>query len=392
MPGGAFAYIGGVPSVYLDYNATTPLDADVLAAMVTAFEQEYGNPSSVHGQGRRARALLDDCRERAAAIWQCKPSELIFTSGATESNNLALLGMARRLQNRGRHLVTSAIEHPAVLEPLRHLAAHEGFTLTEVMPDADGCLAVEAMAAALRPDTILVSLQAANNEIGTLQPVAEVGTLCQARGICFHTDAVQWFGKEPFNRLSDFNADLVSFSAHKIHGPKGAGLLFVRSPARPEPLVHGGSQEDERRAGTENLPAIVGLTIALERFLNPPVFNRPLLTPLVSAIEDCLAGIPETFVHGARVARLPNTVAFSAAGCDSLSLLAALDLAGFAASSGSACSVGALRPSHVLRAMGVNNSLAASLVRLSLGRETSGDQIARLSACLPAVINQVRNG
>ncbi|MCP5518313.1 MAG: cysteine desulfurase [Verrucomicrobiales bacterium] len=380
-----------MPPVYLDYNATTPVDAGVLDAMRRVLESDFGNPSSVHWHGRRARALLDDCRERVSSVLRCKPSEIVFTSGATESNNLALLGSARRLQTRGRHLVTSAIEHPAVLEALRHLAAHDGFSLTEVAPDAEGCVRIEAVETALQPDTVLVSLQAANNEIGTLQPAAAVGALCRERGICFHSDAVQWFGKEPLKGIDCFNADLVSLSGHKIHGPKGAGLLFARSPRRLNRLMHGGSQEDDLRPGTENLAAIVGLTVAVERFVDPPVFDRTALAPLVSALEGGLAQLPDVAVLGSQVPRVPNTVAFTAAGCDSLSLLAALDLAGFAASSGSACSAGALQPSHVLRAMGVNNVLAAALVRLSLGRETSAAQIDRLLACLPAVIKQVRN-
>lgn len=259
--------------IYWDYNATTPLDHQVRQAMEPYLENVWGNPSSVHAVGRRARAALDEFRYRLAGAWKCRPSEVIFTSGGTESNNLAVLGTARLRGAQGyRHLVVSPVEHHAVLHALKHLEAHEGFTLTLVPVNHHGRVSAEAVAEALRPDTALVSIMAANNETGTLQPVAEIGRLCRERGVLFHTDAVQAFGKLPFERIDQFEADLVSVCAHKFHGPKGAGALFIRSPLLPHPTQHGGAQENERRGGTENLTAVAGLVSAFETLVLNPVF------------------------------------------------------------------------------------------------------------------------
>ena len=249
-------------TIYFDYNATTPIDPAVRAAMLPFLDAIWGNPSSVHQVGRRARALLDDARDRAAICLGTKPSELIFTSGGTESNNLAVFGAARARQGRGKHLITSAIEHHAVLHGFDYLEKREGFQVTRLPVDGAGRVSVEAVKRALRPDTVLVSVMAANNEIGTIQPVGEIGALCRERGVVFHTDAVQWFGKEPFTSLAQFNADLVSVCAHKFHGPKGAGLLYIRSPLHLDPVAFGGGHENEQRAGTENLAGIAGLVAA----------------------------------------------------------------------------------------------------------------------------------
>src|SRR5882672_2319383 len=269
----------GVRTIYFDYNATTPLDPAVHDAMLPYLGDVFGNPSSVHHVGRRARALLDDARDRVAQVWKCKPSEVVFTSGGTESNNLALFGAARLLRDKGRHIITSSIEHHAVLHPCEYLRKKEGFDVTYLPVDSEGRVSLESVRAALRPDTVLVTIMAANNEIGTLQPVAEIGALCRERGILFHTDAVQWFGKEPFANIHQFNADLVSICAHKFHGPKGAGALFVRSPLLPDPVLFGGGHENERRAGTENLAAIIGFTLATEFFVRIPIFSSTLLSP-----------------------------------------------------------------------------------------------------------------
>ena len=223
-------------TVYLDYNATTPLDARVRDAMLPFLGEIYGNPSSVHHVGRRARALLDDARERAARVLGAKPSEVVFTSGGTESNNLAIFGVARLLKPKGRHLITSAIEHHAVLHCFDYLARKEGFEVTRLPVSPEGVVSADDLRKAIRPDTILVSIMAANNEIGSIQPVAELGALCRQRGVLFHTDAVQWFSKEPFASVSQFNADLVSICAHKFHGPKGAGALYIKSPLLPDPV------------------------------------------------------------------------------------------------------------------------------------------------------------
>ena len=377
--------------IYWDYNATTPLDHQVRQAMEPYLENVWGNPSSVHAVGRRARAALDEFRYRLAGAWKCRPSEVIFTSGGTESNNLAVLGTARLRGAQGyRHLVVSPVEHHAVLHALKHLEAHEGFTLTLVPVNHHGRVSAEAVAQALRPDTALVSIMAANNETGTLQPVAEIGRLCRERGVLFHTDAVQAFGKLPFERIDQFEADLVSVCAHKFHGPKGAGALFIRSPLLPHPTQHGGAQENERRGGTENLTAVAGLVSAFETLVLQPVFPTDSLRAWTERLAQTVTSLPGVERHGCPENRLPNTLAFSVEGTDSISLLANLDLEGVCASSGSACTAGSVEPSHVLRAMGVPESRAKALVRFSLGRESTEEEVARVESLLPTLIDRCR--
>jgi len=381
-----------VRTIYFDYNATTPLDPLVRAAMLPFLGEIYGNPSSVHHVGRRARSILDDARDRVAQVWGSKPSEVIFTSGGTESSNLALFGAARLLKSKGRHLITSSIEHHAVLHACDYLARREGFEITHLPVDSEGFVRVDSLRAALRPDTILVSVMAANNEIGSIQPVAELGALCRERGVLFHTDAVQWFGKEPFTGIHQFHADLVSVCSHKFHGPKGAGALFIRSPLLPDPILFGGGHEHERRAGTENLAGIIGFTEALERFVRQPVFQDAAVFAAISrllSLIDSLAGDGVT-LRGPRLRRLANTAAFTVRGADSIALLAGLDLEGVCTSSGSACSAGSLEPSHVILAMGVNPSEANSLVRLSLGRENTLDEVAQVENILPEIIRRAQ--
>ena len=377
--------------IYWDYNATTPLDHQVRQAMEPYLENVWGNPSSVHAVGRRARAALDEFRYRLAGAWKCRPSEVIFTSGGTESNNLAVLGTARLRGAQGyRHLVVSPVEHHAVLHALKHLEAHEGFTLTLVPVNHHGRVSPEAVAQALRPDTALVSIMAANNETGTLQPVAEIGRLCRERGVLFHTDAVQAFGKLPFERIDQFEADLVSVCAHKFHGPKGAGALFIRSPLLPHPTQHGGAQENERRGGTENLTAVAGLVSAFETLVLQPVFPTDSLRAWTERLARTVTSLPGVERPGCPDNRLPNTLAFSVEGTDSISLLANLDLEGVYASSGSACTAGSVEPSHVLRAMGVPESRAKALVRFSLGRESTEEEVARVESLLPTLIDRCR--
>jgi cysteine desulfurase len=380
-----------VNPIYWDYNATTPLDHQVRQAMEPYLENVWGNPSSIHAVGRRARAALDEFRYRLAGAWKCRPSEVIFTSGGTESNNLAVLGTARLRGAQGyRHLVVSPVEHHAVLHALKHLEAHEGFTLTLVPVNHHGRVSAEAVAEALRPDTALVSIMAANNETGTLQPVAEIGRLCRERGVIFHTDAVQAFGKLPFERIDQFEADLVSVCAHKFHGPKGAGALFIRSPLLPHPTQHGGAQENERRGGTENLIAVAGLVSAFETLVLQPVFPTDSLRAWTERLARTVTPLPGVERHGCPENRLPNTLAFSVEGTDSISLLANLDLEGVCASSGSACTAGSVEPSHVLRAMGVPESRAKALVRFSLGRESTEEEVARVESLLPTLIDRCR--
>jgi cysteine desulfurase len=379
-----------MPTVYFDYNATTPLDLQVREAMVPFLGEIWGNPSSVHQIGRRARALLDDARDRAARVFGCKPSEIIFTSGGTESVNLAIFGAARLLKPKGRHIVTTSIEHHAVLHSCEYLAKKDGFEVTYLPVDSEGRLSVQSLEEALRPDTILVSVMAANNEIGTVQPIAELGAVCRRHGALFHTDAVQWFGKEPFESIQQFNADLVSVCAHKFHGPKGTGALFVRSPLHPDPIIFGGRHENERRAGTENLAGIIGMVEALERFVHQPVFQKEKLQRLSDRLLHVIEGIEGARFVGSRQHRLANTVSFLVDGADSISLLAGLDMEGVCASSGSACSAGSLEPSHVIKALGVEKRLANSLVRFSLGRESNEKEITYVEEVLPTVIRRAQ--
>ncbi len=377
-------------SIYFDYNATTPLDSAVRDAMLPYFGDVWGNPSSVHHVGQQARAALDDFRDRAARLLKAKPSEIIFTSGGTEANNLAIFGTARLLAGKGKHLITSAIEHHAVLHCFDYLEAKEGFQVTRLPVDSTGRVSPGDLKRALRPDTTLVSVMAANNEIGTIQPIAELGAICREREIIFHTDAVQWFGKEPVASIDQFNADLVSVCAHKFHGPKGAGLLYIRSPLHPDPIFFGGGHENERRAGTENLAAIAGLLAALEKFVPTPVFDRTNLIPLATKLISAVDALPGLQLVGSREQRLANTVSFVVSGADSIALMACLDLEGICASSGSACSAGSLEPSHVVAALGVDKSLANALVRFSLGRHSTLAEVEFVASVLPAVVQRAK--
>jgi cysteine desulfurase len=376
-------------TIYFDYNATTPLDPAVRETMLPFITEIWGNPSSVHHVGRKARALLDDARDRTAKILGAKPSEIIFTSGGTEANNLAIFGTARLLKSKGKHLITSSIEHDAVLQCFDYLGKNEGFAVTRLPVDGNGRVSVDDLKRSVRPDTVLASVMAANNEIGTIQPVAEIGAFCRERGIIFHTDAVQWLGKEPFDHINQFNANLVSVCAHKFHGPKGAGLLFIKSPLHPNPILFGGGHENERRAGTENLPAIIGLAAALEKFVKNPVFDRNQLKPLADRLVNCVEKIPGCELVSPQADSLANTVAFTVRGSDGIALMAGLDVEGICASSGSACSAGSLEPSHVIVALG-GKDVANSLVRFSLGRDSTLAEVEFVCAVLPEVIRRAQ--
>ncbi|HTV61276.1 MAG TPA: cysteine desulfurase family protein [Verrucomicrobiae bacterium] len=376
-------------TIYLDYNATTPLDPAVREAMMPFLGEVWGNPSSIHHVGRKARAFLDDARDRAAKFLGAKPSEIIFTSGGTESNNLAIFGAARLLKSKGRHLITSSVEHHAVLHCFDFLEREEGFEVSRLPVDCHGRVSPEDLKRAIRSDTILVSVMAANNEIGTIEPVAELGRVCRDRGVLFHTDAVQWFGKQPFENISQFNADLVSVCAHKFHGPTGAGLLWAKSPLSPVPLLFGGGHENERRAGTENLTGVLGLVSALVKFVSPPVFERPKLEPLVKNLAASVEKIDGCEIVSPLENCLVNTFSFVVHSADSITLLAGLDVEGICASSGSACSAGSLEPSHVIVAIR-RPDVANSLVRFSLGRETTIEEIDFVRAVLPEIIRRAR--
>jgi len=377
-------------TIYFDCNATTPLDPQVREAMLPFLSGVFGNPSSIHHVGQQARSILDDARARVAEVWGSKPSEVVFTSGGTESNNLAIFGTSRLLRDKGRHLITSRIEHHAVLHCFEYLEKKEGFSVTYLPVDEEGLVSPDDLARAIRPETILVSIMAANNEIGTVQPVGTLGEICRSRGVVFHTDAVQWFGKQPFRCIDQFNADLVSVCSHKFYGPKGAGALFVRSPLHPHPILFGGGHENERRAGTENMAGIIGFAEAHSRFIRIPVFSSEALTPLTTRLITCIHSMDGVAFRGSLRQRLANTVAFTVAGCDSITLLAGLDLLGICASSGSACSAGSLEPSHVLLALGVEKRLSNSLVRFSLGRDSTLNEVESVREGFLHVIKQAR--
>ena len=376
-------------TIYLDYNATTPLDPSVREAMLPFLGEIWGNPSSVHHVGRKARALLDDARDRTAKFLGAKPSEIIFTGGGTESNNLAIFGTARLLKSKGKHLITSAVEHDAVLQSFDYLEKKEGFEVTRLPVNSEGRVSPDDLKKAIRADTILFSIMAANNEIGTIQPIADLGVICRERGIVFHSDAVQWLGKEPFENIGQFNADLISVCAHKFHGPKGAGLLYIKSPLHPDPILFGGGHENERRAGTENLAGIIGLVAALEKFVKPPVFEKSKLKPLADKLISAIEKIDGCELVSPRENCLANTVSFVVRGADSIALLAGLDVEGICASSGSACSAGSIEPSHVILAIG-KKDLANSLVRFSIGRDSTAEEIDFVCDALPEIIRRAQ--
>lgn len=377
-----------MPTIYLDYNATTPLLAEVREAMRPFEEEHFGNPSSVHAFGREARAAVDESRETLARILEAKPHEIVFTSSGTESDNLAILGAARARAEKGRHLVTGATEHHAVLHAMEYLGKHEGFEVSVVGVDETGRVRPAELFAALRPNTILVSLMSANNETGTLHPIGEIGPGLRKRGILFHTDAVQSFGKQRISAAA-WGVDLLSISAHKFYGPKGAGALFIRAGLPVTPTMLGGFHENQRRAGTENVAAIVGMAKAAELALWETEDRR--LFQLTEKLWEGLNGkIPGIRRNGNVRERIGNTLNVSFEGCDGESLLIHLDLEGIAASSGSACMVGSIQPSHVLAAMGVPAELARATVRFSLGRATSESQIAAVIDKAPAIVARVR--
>lgn len=375
--------------INLDHNATTPLCAEARDAMTAFLAGPCGNPSSIHAPGRRSRAVIDEARDSLAGLLGAKPGEIIFTSGGTESCNLALLGLARRHWSSERfHLVTAATEHHAVLHAARWLAEHEGFTLTEVPVDAEGRIDPEVFLSKLRPETVLASVMIANNETGVIQPVADLAAICRERGILFHTDAVQAFGKIPC-LPRDLGVDALSVTAHKFHGPVGAGFLWLKSGVALEPVLHGGYHEGRRRAGTENAVAIAGMAAAARRAAESATDAAAVAA--TAGLRDLLwsgiLSLDGSAVRNAGSATvLANTLSVSFPGCDGETLLMGLDLEGVAASSGSACMVGGMMASHVLMAMGVAESLARATVRFSLGKETTREEILAATAALGRVL------
>jgi cysteine desulfurase len=374
--------------IYLDYNATTPLAPEAFAAMRPFLDQHFGNPSSIHAAGREARAAIDDARDRLAQLLGAKPHEIIFTGGGTEADNLAIIGLARALASRGKHVITCSTEHHAVLHACEHLQKKEGFRVTWLPVDARGRIDAKQVEAAINPDSTLVTIMSANNETGTLQPIHEISAVCRDRGVLFHSDAIQSFGKEPL-RAGDFDA--LSLAAHKFHGPKGAGLLYLRASLAIERLQHGGSHENERRPGTENTAAIVGMAHAAELACATMDAERPRQAALRERLwQGIREAFPTAVRNGGPEQCLANTLNVSFPGLDGESLLINLDLAGICASSGSACMVGSILPSHVLLAMGVAPELARATVRFSLGQETTAAEIETTIRRLPEIFSRLQ--
>lgn len=373
---------------YLDYNATTPLAPEALEAMLPHLRDGYGNPSSIHAPGRDARAAVDDARDRLAALLGVKPHEIIFTSGGTESCNLAVLGIARAHAPRGRHVITAATEHHAVLTACEHLHYHEGFDLTVLPVDRTGRVSPDSLRAALRPETMLVSVMHANNETGTLQPVEELAAICREHSVCFHTDAVQTFGKLPL-RPADLGVSALSLAAHKFSGPKGVGALYLRSGVALSRMGHGGAHENTRRPGTENVAGIVGLAAAAAYAEAKREAEQVRLAPLRNRLWEGIVRIaPDAVRNGHPDHTLANTLNVTFPDRDGEALLIGLDLEGVCASSGSACMVGSVQPSHVLLAMGVDPRLAASTVRFSLGVQTTESDMDHCLRALAHVLDR----
>jgi cysteine desulfurase len=373
--------------VYLDHNASTPVHPEVVAAMLPYFAEVFGNPSSVHGFGRAARDAVDGARERIAHFLMVRPEEIVFTSGGTESDNLALKGLARA---RGRgHLITSAIEHHAVLRAGQALE-EQGFSVTYLPVDRYGMVDPDDVKRALRGDTIAISIMHANSEVGTIQPVAAIGALARERGVAFHVDAVQTFGKVAID-LAAFGIDVLSFSAHKIYGPKGIAGLYIRKGTKMVAIQHGGEHERRRRAGTENVPGIVGLGKAVEVRARDMEAEAGRLRALRDRLWDGIRErVPEVRLNGHPTERLPGTNNIAFRHVESESLVLGLDLKGIAVSAGSACTSGNVEPSHVLVAMGVPLDWAMGAVRFSLGRSTTAEDIDYVINCLESIVRKLR--
>ena len=377
--------------IYLDHNATTPLHPAVVERMTEALREEFGNPSSVHHFGQRAKAAIDEARSAVAALVGADPPEIVFTSGGTEGDNMAIRGVAEALEASGRrHLIATSIEHEAVLNTLKALAKR-GWKTTLLPVGESGIVEPEALRAALTDDTALVSVMHANNEIGTIQPIAELARLAHERGALFHTDAVQSAGKIPVD-VKALGVDLLSVSAHKFYGPKGVGAIWIRRGLRLLPPTTGGKQERSRRAGTENVPGIVGMGVAAQVALRKMKDEATRTAALRDRLEEgILKTVPGTAINGARGARVPNTTNISFDRVEAESLLFALDLEGVAVSTGSACSSGTLEPSHVLKAMGFPPHRTQNSIRFSLGTDNTEADIDRVIAVLPRVVEKLRS-
>jgi cysteine desulfurase len=374
--------------IYLDYNATTPLCDEAREAMLPYLNRHFGNPSSVHAAGRAARAAIDNARDKLAALLRAKPHELVFTSGGTESCNLAVLGLARCQSSRGGHVISNKAEHHAVLNALEYLEKREGFEVTWLNVSRNGIVDLDQLAAAIRAETRLVSIIAANNETGVIQPMRTISDICRERGVLLHSDMVQSFGKIE----SDLSlVDAASFAAHKFYGPKGTGFLFLRSGLSIQQIMFGGAHENERRPGTENVAAIAGMAAAAEWTLKEKQREREREKRLRDELCERITQIfPEAQQNGVPAPRLANTLNMSFTGIDSETMLMALDLEGVCASSGSACMVGSVVASHVLLAMGLPMERASSAVRFSLGKWTTAEEVADAGEAIERIARRLK--
>ena len=373
--------------IYLDYNATTPLCEPARRAILPFLEEKFGNPSSIHAAGREARAAIDDARDGLANLLGAKPHELIFTSGGTEANNLAILGLARSRAARGKHLISAKTEHHAVLNAVEHLEKFEGFELTWLDVSENGLIDLNQLADSIRDDTVLVSIMHANNETGLIQPLREISEICREHGVLLHSDMVQSFGKISGEAVS--LVDAGSFAAHKFYGPKGAGLLFLRSGIPIEPIQFGGAHENQRRPGTENVAMIAGMAAAAEFVQRDREFEQARQRKLRDQLWQEISGQIESVVLNSDAnCRLANTLNVSLPELDSETMLMALDLEGVCTSSGSACMVGSVHASHVLLAMGLPLALAKSAIRFSLGKHTTAEEISTTAGIVSEIVQR----
>ena len=375
--------------IYLDNAATTRVRPEVAEAVLPAMRETYGNASSVHSFGREAKKAMEKARAQVAAAIGAKKEEIYFTAGGSEADNWAIKGAAHALRRKGLHIITTAIEHHAVLHTCQALEK-EGFEVTYLPVDEYGLVTPEQVEAAIRPDTILVSVMAANNEIGTIEPIAEIGAVCRAHKVLFHTDAVQAVGHMPLD-VAAMQIDMLSLSGHKFYAPKGVGALYIRTGVRIENLIEGGAQERSRRAGTENVPAIVGMGKAIELITAEMAEENARISGLRDRlIAGILDAIPESRFNGHPTKRLPGNVNVSIRYIEGEALLLSLDMAGIAASSGSACTSGSLDPSHVLLAIGLPHEIAHGSLRLTIGRDNTQDEIDRVLEELPKIVSRLR--
>jgi cysteine desulfurase len=376
-------------TVYLDHAATTPVRKEVIEAMVPYFNKNYGNPSSIYSIGRESKKAIEEAREKVASAIGAQPGEIYFTAGGTEADNWALEGTTRANRSKGNHIITSSIEHHAVIHTCENLAKH-GFDITYLPVDKYGMVSIEDLKNAVTEKTIIVSIMHANNEIGTIQPIEKIGTFLKEKGVYFHTDAVQTVGKIPVD-VNELNVDMLSLSAHKIYGPKGIGALYIRKGTKIQPFIYGGAQEKKRRAGTENVPGIVGLGVAIDTAATNLAGQYEYLSGLRDRlITGIMEKVPYTILNGHPTKRLPHNVNLCFEFVEGESLLLNLDLKGICASSGSACTSGSLDPSHVLLAIGLPHEIAHGSIRMTLGKDNTPDDVEYVITELPKIVDKLR--